>query len=259
MKQEVFAASSFPMEEPCATVVRHPWGLHPKWLLAIFISIPLVASLFWWLGTTFFQSQLTLLEFQQFAVLITGVTAGGYQLYFWVQRNNLHVPARSLDLPIDRQIPFRPRWIWLYSIFHFVMIGLTVVSIRSPGDGLSLVFGGLLVLVTGSVIFYFFPTDIPESFRSFEVKCLSTRYLAFIQSMDSSRNAFPSMHCAIATYVGLVLASVPAIGPWPGYTYIAAIALSCLYVKQHVLVDTVGGIVLGAFVYQVNQWLAVVL
>jgi membrane-associated phospholipid phosphatase len=231
-------------------------GFQPHWLLATLLSIPLVATLFWWLGTRFFESRLSFFEFQEFAVIIAGVTAGGYQLYFWVQRNNQHIRAACLKIPLDDRIPFWPRWIWLYSIFHFVMIGLTVISIQNPADGVHLIFGGLMVLVTGNAIFYFIPTFVPEAYRSFETTNLSTRYLAFIQSMDNHRNAFPSMHCAIAAYVGLVVVDVPTIGPWLGYGYIAVTVISCLLVKQHVIVDTIGGIALGTGMYYANEWLA---
>ena len=96
------------------------------------------------------------------------------------------------------------------------MIGLTVVSIRDLAHGVHLIFGGVMLVVIGAAIFYVFPTEVPDSYRCFEITGLATRYLAFIQSMDNSRNAFPSMHCAIATYIGLVVSSLPGIGTWLG-------------------------------------------
>ena len=237
-------------------VVRSRWGLHPCGLLAVVVSIPVVATFFWWLGTTYFESTLELLAYQQLAVLIAAVTAGGYQLYFWVQRNTRATPARCLVLPFDARIGFEPRWIWFYSVVHYAMVGLTVITIQDAGNALSLVFGGLMVLVSGCAIFYFFPTDVPESYRSFEITSLSTRYLSFIQSMDNSRNAFPSMHCAIATYAGATLATAPSIGPWLGYGFITATVVSCLWLKQHVVLDTVGGVALGLAVFHLNGWLA---
>ena len=74
--------------------------------------------------------------------------------------------------------------------------------------------------------------------------------------MQSQHNAFPSMHCAIATYIGLAIVSLPSVGPWLGYGYIVTIAISCVVVKQHVILDTFAGIALGAVVFHLNQWLA---
>ena len=231
------------------------WGFSPAWLLLTLASVPMVASLFWWLGTTFFGSQLTFFEYHQFSVVVAGVVAGGYQLYFWVQRNNLHIPARCMVLGIDERIPFLPVMVWFYSLLYFIMIGVTVISIRDLAHGVHLIFGALMLVATGAVIYYLYPTTVPDSYREFEVNSLSTRYLAFIQSMDNERNAFPSMHCAIATYIGLTVSTVPTIGTWLGFGYIAIIAISCVTVKQHVFIDTVAGIALGSVIFNINEWL----
>jgi membrane-associated phospholipid phosphatase len=234
------------------------WGLQPRWLFAALVSVPLVATTFWWLGTRFFNSRLSFFEYHQFTVLVAGVIAGGYQLYFWVQRNNLHLSARCMEIPLDDRIPFWPRWVWFYSFLYYVMIGLTVISIRDLAGGVHLIFGGLILLAAGALIFYLYPTNVPESYRYFEIDSISTRHLAFIQSMDNNRNAFPSMHCAIATYIGFAIAGLPTIGPWLGYGYIVIIAFSCVVVKQHVIIDTLAGVGLGAVVFFLNQWLALV-
>ena len=232
------------------------WGFPAHWLLATILSVPLVATLFWWFGTRYFNSGLSFFEYQQFSVIVTGVVAGGYQLYFWVQRNNYHLEARCPKIPLDDWIPFSPGWIWPYSFLYFVIIGMTAITVHDLADGVRLIFGGIMVLVAGSTIFYFFPTYVPESFRDFEIKSLSTRYLAFIQSMDNSRNALPSMHCAISTYVGLVVVDLPTIGPLIGYGYISVIAISCLLTKQHLVLDTLAGVLLGAGIFHANEWLS---
>jgi hypothetical protein len=233
------------------------WGIKGRWLLALLLSVPTVSTLFWWIGITWFESRLSLLEYQQFATLLAVVIAGGYQLYFWVQRNNYHRTTRCLEIPLDQKIPFCPRWIWLYSFLYYLMFGFTLTAIDNLSSGVHLIFGGIILLITGCVICYFFPTDVPASYRQFEVVNLSTRYLAFVQSMDNNRNAFPSMHCAVATYVGLAATELPYAGHAIGYGYIILIAISCLLVKQHVIIDTFAGIVLGAFVYAVNYRLAI--
>lgn len=228
------------------------WGFEPLWLLVIMLSVPLASSVFWWVGVHYFSSQLSILEYLQFAAVVTVAVAGGYQLYFWVQRNRYRRPAVCLKIDLDDQIPFIPQWIWLYSFLYYLMIGVTVVSIPDLGEGMHIIFGGLILLVTGCAIFYFYPTYVPHTFRQFEVNTLSTRYLAFVQSMDNDRNAFPSMHCALATYVGLVVMDLPIIGVWIGGSYISFIVVSCLLVKQHVIADTIAGVVLGTLIFYLN-------
>ena len=228
------------------------WGFEPRWLLIIMVSVPLAATLFWWVGVRYFGSRLQFLEYQQFAAVVTVGVAGGYQLYFWVQRNRFRRRAVCLKISLDDRIPFVPEWIWLYSFLYYLMMGVTVVSIQDLAEGVRIIFGGLVLLVTGCAIFYFFPTYVPHKFRKFEANTLSTRYLAFVQSMDNDRNAFPSMHCALATYVGLVVMDLPIIGIWIGSVYIGFILISCLLVKQHVIADTVAGVALGTLIFYLN-------
>lgn len=235
----------------------HPagWGFQPRWLLVIIASIPLTATILWLIGMQFFGSKLHLLEYHKFAAMVAVCVAGGYQLYFWVQRNRFRRRVVCLKIRLDDLIPFVPEWIWIYSFLYYLMIGVTVVSIQDLGEGVHIIFGGLILLVTGCAIFYFFPTNVPSSFRDFEINSLSTRYLAFVQSMDNDHNAFPSMHCALATYVGLIVMDLPVIGIWMGGAYIGFIALSCLMVKQHVIADTMAGIALGALIFRFNAML----
>jgi len=233
------------------------WGFKPFWLLAIVISVPLAATVFWALGVHFFDSQLQFLGYQQFAAMVTFVVAGGYQLYFWVQRNRIRRPAICLKISFDDLIPFVPQWIWLYSFLYYLMFGIMIVSFQNLAEGIHIIFGGLMLLVVSCAIFYFYPTYVPQEFRRFEVNTLSTRYLSFIQSMDNERNAFPSMHCALGTYVGLVIMNLPVFGIWISSLYIVFIVVSCLLVKQHVIADTIAGVVLGGVVFQINDMVPV--
>ena len=230
-------------------------GMEPFWVLVLILSIPIVATFFWWLGVWVFGSSLNLLEYLEFAALVTAVVTGGYQLYFWVQRHNHNYPTRCFKIALDDQIPFWPRWIWIYSFLYYVMIGLTVLSIGTLEEGVHLIFGGLMLLLIGTAIFYFYPTEVPSSFRNYKVTSFSTRYIRFVQSFDNNRNAFPSMHCAIGVYVGLAVVGLPTYGPALGYGFIILLTLSCLVVKQHVIVDTITGLALGYIVFQANQWL----
>ena len=228
-------------------------GMAPAWVLMLILSVPTFAILFWWIGTEFFRSDLNLLEYLEFAVLIAAILTGGYQLYFWVQRHNYRYATRCFKIDLDDRIPFWPQWIWIYNLLYYVMIGLTVVSIESLQEGVHLIFGGLMLLLSGTAVFYFFPTEVPASFRDFQVSGLATRYIRFVQSFDNSRNAFPSMHCAVAAYVGLILIDLPFLGPLVGYGFIVLLTVSCLVVKQHVIVDTLTGIALGFVVFHVNN------
>ena len=68
--------------------------------------------------------QLTLSVF-----LIVGV----YQFYFWCQRNALTEP-RELRFSVDDMIPYRPRWVWIYSFLYYPVILYTNLVIESPRE-----------------------------------------------------------------------------------------------------------------------------
>jgi membrane-associated phospholipid phosphatase len=78
----------------------------------------------------------------------------------------------------------------------------------------------------------------------------SLRFLALVQKFDAASNSFPSMHTSVATLTALHL--VPHLGPW-SYVFPILIALSCLFTKQHYVVDLPAGAALGWGVFQLFQ------
>ncbi|HXT41764.1 MAG TPA: hypothetical protein VN887_17285, partial [Candidatus Angelobacter sp.] len=51
-------------------------------------------------------------------VISVFLIVGVYQFYFWCQRNYVARP-RELKLAIDEAIPYRPRWVWVYSFLYY--------------------------------------------------------------------------------------------------------------------------------------------
>lgn len=90
-------------------------------------------------------------------------TVGGHDFLvnrcalLWLSIAVSRIPAVCLKTELDDRIPFIPGWIWLYSFLYYLMIGITVVSIQDLGEGVHIIFGGLILLVTGCAMFYFFP------------------------------------------------------------------------------------------------------
>ena len=78
----------------------------------------------------------------------------------------------------------------------------------------------------------------------------SERFLAFVQSFDGRTNSFPSMHTSVATLTALHLYA--SAGPCV-FAFPALIALSCLFTKQHYVVDLPAGALLGWFVFKLFQ------
>ena len=181
--------------------------------------------------------QLTLSVF-----LIVGV----YQFYFWCQRNALTEP-RQLRFPVDDMIPYRPSWVWIYSFLYYPVILYTNLVIQSPREFTHLAMSFLLLLVLQMAIFISFPVVTPEEWRpGCAPTTRSERFLRFVQRLDARSNSFPSMHTSVATLTALHLHS--SLGP-VAWLFPLLIGLSCLFTKQHYVIDLPAGAGLGALAF----------
>jgi len=174
--------------------------------------------------------------------LIVGI----YQFYFWCQRNPL-AKTREWRLPIDDWIPYRPRWVWIYSFLYYPVIVAINWSVTSSRHFLYVVMSYTLLLVFQMAFFTLVPVATPAEWRACNLRRgRSERFLAFVQSLDARSNSFPSMHTSVATLTACHLYVVA--GPWI-FLFPALIALSCLFTKQHYVVDLPAGAVLGLMVF----------
>ena len=181
--------------------------------------------------------QLTLSVF-----LIVGV----YQFYFWCQRNALTEP-RQLRFPVDDMIPYCPSWVWIYSFLYYPVILYTNLVIQSPREFTHLAMSFLLLLVLQMAVFISFPVVTPEEWRpGCAPTTRSERFLQFVQRLDARSNSFPSMHTSVATLTALHLHS--SLGP-VAWLFPLLIGLSCLFTKQHYVIDLPAGAGLGALAF----------
>jgi membrane-associated phospholipid phosphatase len=174
--------------------------------------------------------------------LIVGV----YQFYFWCQRNPL-APARELPSRVDDLIPYRPRWVWIYSFLYYPVIVAVNWSVHSPREYLYVAISYMVLLVFQMAFFTFLPVATPAAWRSCNLgRGRSEKFLAFVQKFDARSNSFPSMHTSVATLTALHL--YPSFGLWV-VLFPILIGLSCLFTKQHYVIDIPAGAFLGAFVF----------
>ena len=180
------------------------------------------------------------------AFLIVGV----YQFYFWCQRNYVASP-REFRLPIDDRIPYRPRWVWIYSFLYYPVIVAINWTVTSPRQFLYVAISYMLLLASQMIFFIFLPVTTPAEWRTAVTgRGRSERFLAFVQSFDGRSNSFPSMHTSVATLTALHL--YPSFGPVV-IAFPALIALSCLFTKQHYVVDLPAGALLGWVAFELYQ------
>src|SRR6266576_4690220 len=92
--------------------------------------------------------------------LIVGV----YQFYFWCQRNPVNRP-REFRLPLDDLIPYRPRWVWIYSFLYYPVIVAINWSVSSPRQYLYVAISYLLLLGFQMAFFVLLPVTTPSEWR----------------------------------------------------------------------------------------------
>jgi membrane-associated phospholipid phosphatase len=176
-------------------------------------------------------------------MLIVGV----YQFYFWCQRNPLAAP-RELGLSFDERIPYWPAWVWVYSGIYYPLILYLNLVLDSPRQFTHVAASYLLLLSAQMAFFVLFPVHTPEHWRAFNGgRTLSERLLALVQRFDARSNSFPSMHVSVSTLTALHLQAHlgPAVFAFP-----LLVGLSCLFTKQHYLIDLPPGAALGWLVYR---------
>ena len=166
------------------------------------------------------------------------------------------VPPKDVHLihcALDDRIPNIAVFIYPYVSWFPYIVVCAALAIKNLDDRQFK--KAVLVLTTGMNIFlfisYVWPTglDLRESIV-YDLHTLSGNLLKFVQTVDTPKSVFPSMH----VYVTLVLQYtlemqkklVPAWGIWVGRGLAVLIVLSTMFTKQHSAVDVTAAIVMFA-------------
>jgi hypothetical protein len=177
---------------------------------------------------------------------------GGYQMYFWPQKN--HDTSKKIYLrptPLDHWIPAVPEIFWIYSPAYYLFFSLAILCLDNYHVA-SL--NAWLMLMHSSFWFTKFPTAVDPRFRKKIRKVPTDTLTKYIMDMvhlqDTEDNACPSMHCAFAVFLAFIT--------YPFYPNLSIlfpviIALSCLLSKQHLLVDILPGFLLGGIHGSLNM------
>ena len=177
---------------------------------------------------------------------------GVYQFYFWCQRHPV-VACRRFSGTLDERIPFRPRWAWIYSFLYYPAIVYLNWTVTSPRHFNHLAMSFFVLLVGQMAFFVFFPVETPAHWRTLNVgRTWSEKFLLFVRRFDAPSNCFPSMHVSVAMLTALHAQA--QLGPVV-FLFPLLIALSCIFTKQHYLLDLPAGAALGWTAYQVFLWM----
>jgi membrane-associated phospholipid phosphatase len=177
-----------------------------------------------------------------------GMTAF-FVVYFWLLRHPLF-PVTVMPLTaVDRFIGFHPEALPLYlSLWFYVSLAPSLLI--KPRELWSYGLAAIALSVIGLGIFLFWPTAVPKP----EIDWTQYPGFTFLNSVDASGNACPSLHVAFAVFTAFwferLLREMNAgrtlrILNW---VWALGIVYSTVAIGQHVVLDALAGILLGAAV-----------
>ena len=166
--------------------------------------------------------------------------------YKWAERG--HIPEESLHftIPFDLWLPRVPEFIVFY-ILGYLAVFILCFSMRDTHKyhAASSVF--IVTLITSFMVFKFMPVyyhkELIPGGNFFE------RMLYVQQKLDVPFNNFPSLHVSLNGFAALIFAEKLPKFKWLFAVLFVLIASSTLFVKQHMLADVVGGIVVAGLAY----------
>lgn len=186
-------------------------------------------------------------------------TAAGMWLFFVAYFHLLQSPAypvRTMALTaLDRWIPFQPEALFVYfSLWFYVALPPALLWGLRELVGYGVWVGALCA--AGLLFFYFWPTAVPP----LTIDTSGYPGFAVLRGVDAAGNAFPSMHVASAAFAAAWLGRVlrqMAFGPgWhvANVLWVSAICWSTVAVRQHVVLDVLGGLALGLVFAVPSLW-----
>ena len=158
-------------------------------------------------------------------------------------------------VPLDDMIPFC-EWFMIPYLLWFPYMGLVVTF--SVFDGRSNFFKGAAYLFIGMSLCLLICTIWPNGqdlrIEEFSRDNIMTRMIATLYSTDTNTNVFPSIHTynSVVAFV-MVCHSNKLKGNIPvkviSFILSLSIILSTVFLKQHSVLDVIGGIGLAAILY----------
>lgn len=182
-------------------------------------------------------------------VMLAIIVSANYLTYFGTRPFTTVLKHYSMISPLDSSLPFVPFFIFVY-VFAYAqwIVGFILIGRDSRETALRVFIGELIAKGIALICFVMLPTTVEglrPSIESLRGGSIWSQLTAWVYSVDALDNCFPSIHC-LESWVcfrgAMRLKKVPG---W--YVYVMLLMslfvfASTVFVKQHVLVDILGGV-----------------
>jgi membrane-associated phospholipid phosphatase len=185
------------------------------------------------------------------ALAATLVNAAMYTVPNHVQ---LRDPVLLRWTGVDAAVPFVPATVWIY-VSVYLLVPTAFFWCRSWNEITRFTWAYLALLVTGSAVHLVWPTVFPRDAFPVEALGPTGQAIAFLRKADLPTSCLPSMHVAGSLLGALSLWRRRRLvfGAWMFWA--GAITVSTLTLKQHYLIDVVGGAALAGSIWLAFFWL----
>ncbi len=170
-----------------------------------------------------------------------------FVVYFWLL-NHARLPVTVVPrIFVDQMIAFHPEALPLY-VSLWVYVPLAPSLLRLTRNMKIYTVAVLLLSAIGFAIFIIWPTAVPKP----EASLADASSIAYLKAVDASGNAFPSLHVAFAVFTALLFELLLRemrsgfLIRGLNWLWCLGIVYSTIAIRQHVALDAVAGIILGA-------------
>jgi membrane-associated phospholipid phosphatase len=158
------------------------------------------------------------------------------------------MPGRTLYAPeiaLDRLVPLRPAWAFVYGALYLFLILLPVVVVRREELIRRTLWTYLAVWLASYVCFLLYPTAAPRPSRV-AGSGFAAWGLRFLYEADPPYNCFPSLHVAHSFVSAIASRRVHRGLGLAASAGAALVGISTLFTKQHYVLDVIAGFLLAA-------------
>lgn len=157
--------------------------------------------------------------------------------------------AREVPLALEPYVPFIPWMIFIYlGVFPYIMISGIFCKKYEHIRNMAC---AVIALILSSTIFYIiFPTTMPRP-EIDSVPGFTGWLFKILRGADRPNNVFPSLHVSAVVLISLINAHHFPKSKWLGIFAVLAVSASTLFVKQHAVVDILGGAIFGFGAYYI--------
>ena len=170
--------------------------------------------------------------------------------YFGIGLSRAPEQARELKLFVDDKIPFIAQSVWIYLlIFPSALIPLFVVRCQRLFRRTAVAYAAAISF--SLICFAVFPvtsTRLRVNQAALDLTRASDWAVATLYSIDPPYNLFPSLHLSIAVLAAFAAWKAARVYGAATFVTLVFIGVSVCTVKQHVVLDALSGVALGAVV-----------